>query len=150
QLGCAAIGQPVVDMAGPPFGLDEAVPAQHGQMLRQTGGLAFGVGLEIGDADLLGAGEQLEDADAPGVGEVLEEVRLDLVQGTLRMIQWHDESIISGGQKGATSVSTSGQPGGCVRPGGGPVQSEKFSATSAAMDFASSELGPSAENTALR
>src|SRR5699024_4880640 len=44
---------------------------------------------------------------------------LDLVQGTLRMIQWHDESIISGGQKGATSASTSGQPGGCVRPGGG-------------------------------
>jgi hypothetical protein len=84
QLGGAAVGEAVVDMAGPPFGFDEAVPAQHGQMLRQMRGLEFGLGLEIGDADLLGAGEELEDADAPGVGEALEEVRLDLVQGTLR------------------------------------------------------------------
>src|SRR5699024_7226176 len=54
--------------------------------------------------------EQLEDADAQGVGEALEEVRLDLVQGTLRLIQWHDESIISGGRKGGSSA-----PAGSVR-----------------------------------
>ena len=70
--------------------------AQYGQVLGQMRSLHSGLGLEVGDADfLLGTGEEFEDADAQRVGETFEEVRLRLIQRALRLIQWHDETIIS-------------------------------------------------------
>ena len=85
QLADPGIGEAVEDMAAATLGDHEVVPAQHGQVLGEVGGLELGPGLEGGDRQLRGVREQLEQTDADRVSEALEEVRLDLVEGTLRL-----------------------------------------------------------------
>lgn len=79
--------QPVVHMAGTTLRHDEAMPAQHREMLREMGCLETRLLLELGDAALLRGAEKFQDPDAKWVGKALEEVRLDLVQRLLPMSQ---------------------------------------------------------------
>lgn len=83
HFGGASIGQAIVDVAGTALGHDEAVPAQHGQVLGEVRGLEPGFFSEARDADLIGIRKQLEDADAERMGQPFEEVRLHLVERTV-------------------------------------------------------------------
>src|SRR5690606_15379792 len=85
--------EPVEHQAAAPFGHDETVAPQHGQVLRDVRRLESGRLEEFGDRRLGHGREHFEDADADGVCEALEEPGLDLVQRAVQVAQ-HPPSFL--------------------------------------------------------
>ena len=83
EVADGRVGQPIEDMAGATFGLDQTVTSQHREVLRQVRWLESGLALEFGDAHLALRGEQFEDPNAKRVREPFEESGLDLVERSL-------------------------------------------------------------------
>ena len=110
----AHVRQSVIHVTAAALGLDEPVTPQDGEVLGEVRGLELGVAKEVGHAQLSGGParavddrvvdaaalggrvalsygvvvsfrEQFEDADAERMSEALEEIRLDLVEGALRI-----------------------------------------------------------------
>ncbi len=74
-------------MARTPLRLDEAVPTQNREMLREVGCLQSGAALQLRDAHFVCGGEEFENPNAQRVGEAFEQVRLHLVQRLLALSQ---------------------------------------------------------------
>lgn len=78
-----SVGESVVDVARSPLRVDQSMPTQHGQMLREVRCLQPRLILQSSHAHLWRGREELQDADAERMCKTPEESRLHFVERTL-------------------------------------------------------------------
>ena len=84
QVGDFGEREPVVDLAGAPFGGDQTVALQHREVLREVRGFQPGLAQQLCDRHVVSVGEHLEDPHPHRMREPLEQARLHLVERPLR------------------------------------------------------------------